>query len=233
MILPQKCSQNAHHEKCPRWWVHRSLFQPADLASKCHDFMGGPSFRVGHMWSFGKIRDFPWPPLMTGCMGPHVQARIIIYICLLYSMWVYLTKPQTHLFICIYIHTPKNTYPDHGFFQTKLTEYIYIYTYINHLGMIPLAFTIIPVTSLVTKNETRVPETVAFSTSSTLFCDTFGVELAKWRGNVAVLLWWRFSMIILNQISFGLSWLGATLRESWVICANIRQEGRVKRGLNP
>jgi hypothetical protein len=40
-------------------------------------------------------------------------------------------------------------------------------------------------------------------------------------------------MIILNQISFGLSWLGATLPESWVICANIRQEGRVKRGLNP
>ena len=142
------------------------------------------------------------------------------------------TNPSVHMYI--YTHTKKHiSWP--WFFPNKTHRiHIYIYTYIiNHLGMIPLAFTIIPVTSLVTKNETRVPETVAFSTSSTLFCDTFGVELAKWRGNVAVLLWWRFSMIILNQISFGLSWLGATLRESWVICANIRQEGRVKRGLNP
>ena len=136
MILPQKCSQNAHHEKCPRWWVHRSLFQPADLASKCHDFMGGPSFRVGHMWSFGKIRDFPWPPLMTGCMGPHVQARIIIYICLLYSMWVYLTKPQTHLFICIYIYiyTHQKTHILTMVFSKQNSQNTYIYIHHQSFG---------------------------------------------------------------------------------------------------
>ena len=187
--------------KMPQWWwVHRSLFQPTSW----------PGFKMP--W------DFPWPPAwwLEGAWAHMYRpgyARIIIYIFYV-GIPNKTTNPSVHMYI--YIYTPKNTYPDHGFFQTKLTEYIYTYI-INHLGMIPLAFAIIPVTSRVTKNESPESQKLLLSPPAQPCPVTFGVELAKWRGNVAVLLWWRFSVIILNQISFGLSWLGATLPESWVI----------------
>ena len=43
MILPQKCSQNAHHEKCPNddGFIAPCSNQPADLASKCYGIFHG------------------------------------------------------------------------------------------------------------------------------------------------------------------------------------------------
>jgi len=146
--------------KMPQWWwVHRSLFQPTSW----------PGFKMP--W------DFPWPPAwwLEGAWAHMYRpgyARIIIYIFYV-GIPNKTTNPSVHMYIYIYIHTKKHiSWP--WFFPNKTHR---IHIYIHHQSFGDDSPRIRHHSSDIPSHEkrvTRVPETVAFSTSSTLSCYIWG-----------------------------------------------------------